>query len=872
MRQPQFEKDSFRHVIKRQPARLLALTSLGLVFAALFASAATPQSTGTYTASISPASATASNNQSFTIVITNTSAGTEPLGSVNVTAPSLGVNSIGAVTAVTEPAGKTWTATVFGSPSDTIKLRAADLASTLAPGEQITASGSARFCTAGSSTWTTAAKESIDFSGAEDLTISGSEPPLTVNAGAGPISTFSLSTSPTTVAAGDASNLTITAKDTCGNTADSYVGTHNLTFGGASASPNSTQPTVSDNAGTPQNFGTSTSIDFASGVATVSGANNGVMKLYKVESPNITVTDGTYSTGSPLAMTVNPGPLDHFAVSNPGTQTAGTSFNVTVGAEDLYGNAASGWTSTNGCVIFSGPFNSPPPSETPPTYPAPGACFGTHPDSSELTFDASGQATANITLRRATTALTVPSATDLTVKDALTQTKQGATGSFAVNPGDLFDFRWTNQPDATQTAGVAFDSVAATAYDQWDNIKTDYNSAGAVFSGLGNSPDGDSPTLPFTWTNGVASSSGVIDKKAETTKLKVADGTIFEESDPFTVKPNKPDTVEFVQQPTLTQFNTPISPAVTVLVKDDFGNPVPHDPLGGNPVAVTMELGSNPSSGTLSGGTPAQNTNGSGIATFSALLINNPGVGYTLVARVPSTYPPGTDRTATSVAIEIANQVTQCTGTCTAQGSTPNSTTTLVDAFGLTSPPSALNSRLGPAVSTAPTSARLGVTVAGSVPIPTNPAICAGPGVQAGLGDGFWITTFQSSSDLASFRVVATLNKNEVREKPGNPGATKFDICLGAKNTKPGTLLSGCNSPTDSVSWKEKDGTCAEFDAATGLYWGLVANYPSKVKSCPTTPGSNLFPGVLSKMKTGAGDVVITFCKPYPWDGGGAWR
>ena len=82
-------------MIRRQPGRLLALTSLGLVFAALFASAATPQSTGFYTASISPASTTASNNQSFTIVITNTSAGTEPLGSVNVTAPSLGVNSLG---------------------------------------------------------------------------------------------------------------------------------------------------------------------------------------------------------------------------------------------------------------------------------------------------------------------------------------------------------------------------------------------------------------------------------------------------------------------------------------------------------------------------------------------------------------------------------------------------------------------------------------------------------------------------------------------------------------------------------------------------------------------------------------------------------
>ena len=42
MRQPHFEKGSPRHVIRRQPARLLALTGLGPIFLALFASAATP--------------------------------------------------------------------------------------------------------------------------------------------------------------------------------------------------------------------------------------------------------------------------------------------------------------------------------------------------------------------------------------------------------------------------------------------------------------------------------------------------------------------------------------------------------------------------------------------------------------------------------------------------------------------------------------------------------------------------------------------------------------------------------------------------------------------------------------------------------------
>jgi len=72
------------------------------------------------------------------------------------------------------------------------------------------------------------------------------------------------------------------------------------------------------------------------------------------------------------------------------------------------------------------------------------------------------------------------------------------------------------------------------------------------------------------------------------------------------------------------------------------------------------------------------------------------------------------------------------------------------------------------------------------------------------------------------------------------------------------------------VSWKEKDGTCA--DLASGYHWGLVPDYPSSVKSCPTSPGSNRFPGVLSKSKTNAGDVIITFCSPWPWDGAGGYR
>ena len=44
-----------------------------------------------------------------------------------------------------------------------------------------------------------------------------------------------------------------------------------------------TTPTVSNSSGTVIAFGSTTAITFSSGVATVSGANNGVMTLYKAD-------------------------------------------------------------------------------------------------------------------------------------------------------------------------------------------------------------------------------------------------------------------------------------------------------------------------------------------------------------------------------------------------------------------------------------------------------------------------------------------------------------------------------------------------------------------------------------------------------------
>src|SRR5207248_944721 len=102
------------------------------------------------------------------------------------------------------------------------------------------------------------------------------------------VNKLSLSAASSTPHAGATEQLHITAVDAYGNTAAGYTGSKNLTFSGASNSPNNDIATVTNNAGTPAPiiFGSTTTVTFASGVATESGTL--LMKLYKaVTTQNI---------------------------------------------------------------------------------------------------------------------------------------------------------------------------------------------------------------------------------------------------------------------------------------------------------------------------------------------------------------------------------------------------------------------------------------------------------------------------------------------------------------------------------------------------------------------------------------------------------
>jgi hypothetical protein len=172
-------------------------------------------------------------------------------------------------------------------------------------------------------------------------------------------SKFTLAATSTTPAAGAADDLTIAAIDTYGNTATSYAGSKNVTFSGASASPNGNTPTVSSATGADVAFGTATTIAFTSGVAAASGGANGTMKLYKGGSASIKATEGSVTTPTALVVTVSPGTATKLVLSAATlTPVANASDNLTTTAQDAFGNTATAYTGSHN-ITFTGAEASP---------------------------------------------------------------------------------------------------------------------------------------------------------------------------------------------------------------------------------------------------------------------------------------------------------------------------------------------------------------------------------------------------------------------------------------------------------------------------------------------------------------------------------
>ncbi|MGH7526126.1 MAG: Ig-like domain-containing protein, partial [Gemmatimonadales bacterium] len=125
--------------------------------------------------------------------------------------------------------------------------------------------------------------------------------------------------------------------------------------------------------------------------------------------------------------------------------------------------------------------------------------------------------------------------------------------------------------------------------------------------------------------SGVATGSLSSTGTGAKTVTAVAGGVVLTQKPVVTVGPGAAAGLAFTVQPTNTATGAPISPAVRVEIRDQFGNAVTDATHG-----VTVALGTNPAGGTLGGTTTVPAV--SGVATFSTLTVDNVGAGYTLAA------------------------------------------------------------------------------------------------------------------------------------------------------------------------------------------------------------------------------------------------
>ena len=365
----------------------------------------------------------------------------------------------------------------------------------------------------------------------------------------GPATHLVLEAASTTPTAGTTDNLTITAKDAANNTVGTYSGSHPLIFEGAGVAASGEEPVVLDKSGSEKSFGEETEITFSEGKATVSGATNGVMTLYKAEAAHIKVAEGSLNNGAGLAVTVKAAAAKKLSVPTPSEQEAGAPFNITLTALDEYGNTATSYAGKK-TITWSEPANSP--SGKAPSYTA------------SVTFTAGVGAAASTKLYDA-------QSTTLKAKEGTTI--EGTSGSFTVKAAVAKKLTVPTPPE--QEAGAPF-NITLTALDEYSNTATSYAGAKTLaWSGAASAPNGTAPEYPasattVTFTAGIGTASSLKLYDAASTTLKAKEGSVEGASGSFAVKAAAANSFSMTTPAEKEAGATAVSVKVTAI--DEWGN------------------------------------------------------------------------------------------------------------------------------------------------------------------------------------------------------------------------------------------------------------------------------------------------------------
>jgi thiamine biosynthesis lipoprotein ApbE len=202
----------------------------------------------------------------------------------------------------------------------------------------------------------------------------------------------------------------------------------------------------------------------------------------------------------------------------------------------------------------------------------------------------------------------------------------GATSDpFDITVGAAIRLAFGQQPTSAAAGAVIDPAVTVRIEDALGNLVV---SNATVTLALGTNPGSGtlSGTLSVAAVDGIATFGDLSIDQIGTGYTLVASAGVLSgaTSDPFDITVGAATRLAFGQQPTNAAAGAVIAPAVTVRIEDALGNLVASDAM------VTLALGTNPASGTLSGTLTVAAVDG--IATFSDLTIDQIGTGYTLVA------------------------------------------------------------------------------------------------------------------------------------------------------------------------------------------------------------------------------------------------
>jgi hypothetical protein len=267
-----------------------------------------------------------------------------------------------------------------------------------------------------------------------------------------------------TVIAGTPFNIALTAQDLNNNTVTGFAGTVNLTTTAGSITP-------------------TTSGAFSSGML-----NQAVTVTQAGTGKTISLDDGAGHTVTSNTFTVNAGAVDHFVIATISSpQTAGSAFSITMTAQDLNNNTATGFVGT---VNFS-------------------TTAGTITPATSGAF-ASGTRTESVSVTQAGTGKTI------SVTDGIGH--NGTSNTFTVNAGALHHFAIGNI-SSPQVAGTPF-NIALTAQDINNNTVTGF--AGTV--SLSTTAGSITPTTSSAFSSGMLNQAVTVTQAGTGKTISLNDG------------------------------------------------------------------------------------------------------------------------------------------------------------------------------------------------------------------------------------------------------------------------------------------------------------------------------------------------------------